>query len=111
MRPSLRVFFAGWLVALLVLLFSAPLLAGTVRVEDTPDKLDATAESSLVSLGATLPFDALVLVTTTYATASDLDGAIGRRVDAPNLVVVGIDPEHRRTSVHFGTGSGVAASD
>ncbi|HRI70819.1 MAG TPA: hypothetical protein PK156_41585 [Polyangium sp.] len=109
MRPFPR-YFSPWFALLSVLLFAPSLLAGTVRVEDASDKLAQPAETSLVSKGSSLPFDALVIVTSDYANAADLDRYVGRRVDSPNKIVVAVDPVHRRTSVHFGTGAGVPSS-
>lgn len=105
-RQTLAVCFA-----LLLLLLAPPCFAGLVHVEDPENRFDASTETSIEALGPSLPFDAVVLVTSKPASVSALDRFVGAHVGAPNLVVVGVDPVNRRSSVHFGTGVGVARSD
>src|SRR5262249_23247360 len=74
--------------------------------------LSSTDRSALESAVRDYPFD--VRVVTTAAHVSDFDRyvrSVGEQSNKPDLVVVGVDKEHRQTSVHFGKGSHIAPSE
>jgi len=65
-------------------------------------------EANLREAARAWPFDARVVVTTEMSSRADFDRYVGAQVASANMVVVGVDPTHRMTSVHFGTGTRIA---
>ncbi len=97
---------SGALLAALLIPVTAA--AGTLQVRDPSDMLTAQDEAGLREAARAWPFDARVVVTTEMSSRSALDRYVGAQVSSPNMVVVGVDPTHRFTSVHFGTGTRIA---
>lgn len=85
-----------------------PAQAGTVQVRDDADLLTPVQEAALRASGARYAFDARVLTTTRFSSRADFDRHVAAQLAGANMVVVGIDPAHRWTSVHFGTATRVA---
>ncbi|MDO9019200.1 MAG: hypothetical protein Q8S73_11640 [Deltaproteobacteria bacterium] len=83
-------------------------LAGNLQIRDPGDVLPAQEEVSLREAARAWPFDARVVVTTEMSSRADFDRYVGAQVASANMVVVGVDPTHRLTSVHFGTGTRIA---
>ena len=83
--------------------------AGTLQVRDEEHLFSSEDRAALQQDATAYPFDVRVL--TTGAHAADFDHYVGEQVGSPDMVVVGIDKEHRRTSVHFGTGSRIAPTE
>lgn len=98
--------FSGALLALV--LVPATALAGTLQIRDPGDVLPVQEEASLREAARAWPFDARLVVTTELSSRADFDRYVGAQVASPNMVVLGIDPAHHRTSVHFGTGTRIA---
>src|SRR5258708_14872142 len=104
---------AGW--SRLLLLASALFLAltafahqaraGTLQVRDETHLLSAGDTQRLQSVVSGTPFDARLVVTTEYPQAQELSRLVGSLVTEPDMVVIGLDPEHRHVQVHFGNGS------
>ena len=90
------------------LLLPASAFAGNLQVRDPGDVLPAQDEASLRADARAWPFDARVVVTTDMSSRADFDRYVGQQVGSANMVVVGVDPAHRHTSVHFGTGTRIA---
>lgn len=49
-----------------------------------------------------------VVTSSEHAETADFDRHIAAQVARPNMVVVGVDPVHRHTAVHFGRETGIA---
>jgi hypothetical protein len=79
--------------------------AGTLTVRDDARALLPADADHLRALVAQAPFDARLVITTAYADQAELSRYVAQLVSEPNMVVVGIDPQHRHVQVHFGTGS------
>jgi hypothetical protein len=90
------------------LAFSAQAAAGTLQVRDDEHVLSATDTAKIRSVVGDAPFDARLVFTSGYADAQDLGRFVGSLVDEPNMVVVGVDSQHRHVQVHFGRGTGIA---
>ncbi len=97
---------SGALLAALLIPVTAS--AGTLQVRDPSDMLTAQDEAGLRDAARAWPFDARVVVTSEMPSRASLDRYVGAQVSEPNMVVVGVDPTHRFTSVHFGTGTRIA---
>jgi uncharacterized membrane protein YgcG len=95
---------------LVAVLAPATALAGTLQIRDPGDVLPAQEEASLRQAAQAWPFDARVVVTTEMPSRAAFSRYVGAQVAGPNMVVVGVDPLHRLTSVHFGTGTRIARS-
>jgi len=95
---------------LATLLIPTTALAGTLQIRDPGDVLPAMEEANLREAARAWPFDARVVVTTEMSSRADFDRYVGNQVASANMVVVGVDPMHRMTSVHFGTGTRIARS-
>jgi hypothetical protein len=80
-----------------------------VQIRDEEGLLTPTDRTALQAEGSKYPFDVRIL--TTGAHSGDLDRYVGEQVTLPNLVVIGIDKEHRRTSVHFGGQTRIARNE
>lgn len=96
-------------IALATLLCSLTAHAGTVEVRDHVGALPLAAVDRLRDVAERYPFDLRVLVENSGKGA--LRDAVHAWTDRPGVVVVGIDPEHHGTTVHFGAGVGVPARD
>jgi hypothetical protein len=83
-------------------------LAGTLQVRDPGDALPALDEANLREAARAWPFDARVVVSSEMSSRAEFDRYIGAQVASANMVVVGVDPAHHFTSVHFGTGTRIA---
>jgi hypothetical protein len=83
--------------------------AGTLQVRDDEHLLSSDDRGTLQQEAASYPFDVRVLTSESHS--GDFDHYVGEQVGAPNMVVIGIDKEHRRTSVHFGTATRIAPSE
>ena len=77
-------------------------------MRDAASLLTPSDRSTLESAVGRYPFDVRVLTSTDYADQPSFSRYVGAQVSEPNMVVVGIDPIHHHTQVHFGTGSRVA---
>lgn len=93
-----------------VLVASASALAGTLQVRDEADLLTPAQEAQLRASGARYDFDARVLTSARLTSRADFNRHVAAQVAGPNMVVVGIDPVHRWSSVHFGTGARIASA-
>lgn len=102
-------FAAAAVVATMTLAASAS--AGALQVRDEAHVLSAESTSRLRSLVASIPFDARLVLTTEYPDAQDLARYVGSLVKEPNLVVVGVDPQHHHVQVHYGAGSHIPRSE
>jgi uncharacterized membrane protein YgcG len=85
-----------------------PAYAGTLQVRDEAHLLSAGDVHKVQSVVSGAPFDARLVVTSEYPQALDLGRMVGSLVTEPNIVVVGLDPEHRHVQVHFGNGSHIS---
>jgi hypothetical protein len=90
-------------------LLSGVAFAGTLQIKDDENLLSSADRSTLQSEAGAYPFAVRVL--TTSAHSGDFDHYVGEQVGSPDMVVVGVDKEHRHTSVHFGTASRIAPSE
>ena len=98
--------------ALLLLLLPGLAGAGRLTVEDEAKRLPAEGEpEELRAVAAAAPFDVLVIVTTKRGVEPQFSEYLASRVDGPRVVVLGIDPEHRKTALRYGTGTGLAKAD
>src|SRR4051812_7178636 len=99
--PSLRLL--ALTLAALLLAAAAPAWAGTLQIRDTANVLSEADRSALRWEGAASPFDVRVLTPSDHATVAELDRYVAAQLAKPDMVVVGVDPTHRHTAVHFGT--------
>ncbi|MDP3278234.1 MAG: TPM domain-containing protein [Deltaproteobacteria bacterium] len=83
-------------------------LAGTLQLRDDASVFSATDRASLTQAVAMYPFDVRVLSSNTFADRGTFDQYVATNVASPNMVVVGIAPTLRRTSVHFGVSTRIA---
>jgi hypothetical protein len=86
---------------------SAVASARGLQVRDQAHVLSADDVARLRSDVASAPFDARLVVTTDYADSQDLARHVEPLVSEPDMVLVGLDPQHHHVQVRFGTGSRV----
>jgi hypothetical protein len=99
------------LIALVISVFFAlPASAGTLHVSDDAGVFSAGQLSTLRRQVDGYDFDVRLVTTSSYTSKSDLGGYVHRFVTEPNIVVIGLDPQHHHVSVHFGTGTGIPDS-
>jgi len=79
--------------------------AGELQLRDEAHVFAASDAAHLRAAVAPAPFDARVVTTSAYPDQTGLSGYVRSLVSEPDMVVVGIDPEHHHVQVHFGTGS------
>jgi len=84
--------------------------AGTLQVRDDADVLTPAQETLLRGRGAQYPFDARVLTSSRFTSRADFDRHVASQLAAPDMVVVGVDPVHRWSSVHFGTATRIGTA-
>jgi hypothetical protein len=89
---------------------SAGASARELQVRDQAHLLTADDVTRLRSDVASAPFDARLIVTTEHAESQDLARYVEQYVSEPDMVLVGLDPEHHHVQVRFGTGSRVPQS-
>ncbi len=102
------------LLAALLLLFASLTVtdarAGTLQIRDEAHALAADDAARLRSVVSDAPFDARLVITRNYPESQELSRYVHSLVAEPDMVVVGVDPEHHHVQVHFGTGSGIPRS-
>jgi hypothetical protein len=79
--------------------------AGQLQLRDEAHLFGAADTARLKATVAQSPFDARVVTTTNYADQAAFSRYVDTLVSEPDMVVVGIDPDHHHVQVHFGTGS------
>lgn len=84
--------------------------AGTLQVRDDADVLTPAQETQLRGRGAQYPFDARVLTSSQFTSRADFDRHVASQLSAPGMVVIGVDPVHRWSSVHFGTATRIGTA-
>jgi hypothetical protein len=84
--------------------------AGTLQVRDSASVFSAADRAQIDAAVQRCPFDVRVVTSAEYADAASFSRYVGGLVSEPNQIVVGLDPTHRHTQVHFGTGSQIDAS-
>lgn len=89
-------------------LLVSPAFAWTTKVQDPAGILSAGEADALRA--KEFPFDVNVLVGV-YPNRQVLDQAVHNCVDGPNLLCVGIDPTHRFSYTHFGSGLNIPTSE
>jgi hypothetical protein len=101
------------IAAFLATVFALPgsAFAGTLQVRDESHVLTPEAVSHLRSIVASAPFDARLAFTSEYAEPEELSRYVGSLIHEPNMIAVGVDPQHRHVQIHYGTGSGIARSE
>jgi hypothetical protein len=85
--------------------------AGTLTVRDEAQVFNAADTAQLRAIVAQAPFDARLVTTNAYADQAGFSRFVGQLVSEPDMVVVGIDPQHHHVQVHFGKGSRIPQSD
>ncbi len=85
--------------------------AGTLTMRDEAQVFTPGDTAQLRSIVAQAPFDARLVTTNSYPDQAGFSRFVGTLVSAPNMVVVGIDPQHHHVQVHFGTGSHIAEAN
>ena len=74
-------------------------------MRDEAHVFSAGDADALRGVVARAPFDARLVTTSAYPDQAGFSRYVGSLVAEPNMVVVGIDPQHRHVQVHFGTGT------
>ena len=108
---SLRAALVALALVVSTVAFASAAHAGTLRVEDDAKDLTSQNIQQIQKVLGDAPFDGRLVVTTQYEDAKDLSRYVGSLVTSPDLVVVGLDPEHRHVQVHFGTGSNIPRTE
>jgi hypothetical protein len=85
--------------------------AGSLVLRDEAQILTPADAAQLKAIVAQAPFDARLVTTTNYADPAGFSRFVGTMVSEPNMVVVGIDPQHHHVEVHFGTASRIPEAD
>jgi len=88
-----------------------PASAGVVQFRDSSTLLTSSDEAQLRAASRSLPFDVRIVTSSAHASRTAFDEYVHLQVTEPNLVVFGIDPAHRLTSVHVGTATRIAPSE
>jgi hypothetical protein len=89
----------------------APARAGTLQIRDDAHVLSAGDVGKLRAVVGAAPFDARLVATSEYPDSADLSRYVHSLVREPNLVAVGVDPEHRHVQVHFGVATHIPHSE
>jgi len=103
-----------WLAPVLavgLLAVAADANAGTLTMRDEAQVFSPGDTAQLRGIVAKAPFDARLVTTNSYADQAGFSRFVGTLVSEPNMVVVGIDPQHHHVQVHFGTGSHIPQAD
>ncbi|MGD0530011.1 MAG: hypothetical protein ABSE49_33055, partial [Polyangiaceae bacterium] len=85
--------------------------AGSLVVRDEAQILTPVDQQQLRAIVTQAPFDARLVTTTSYVDEAGFSRFVGTLVSEPNMVVVGLDPQHHHVQVHFGAASHIAESD
>jgi len=84
--------------------------AGRLQVTDEAHLLSSSDVSALQATASRWSFDTHVLVTVAPSKAS-LESRAHAWVDAPNVVVIALDPQHHSIITRFGNGTNVRSGD
>jgi len=99
------------ILAVGMLAMAADANAGTLVLRDEAQILTPADAAQLKASVAQAPFDARLVTTTNYADPAGFSRFVGMMVSEPNMVVVGIDPQHHRIEVQFGTATRIPEAD
>jgi hypothetical protein len=94
-----------------LLAVAADASAGTLTMRDEAQVFSASDTAHLRGIVAQAPFDARLVTTNSYPDQAGFSRFVGTLVSEPNMVVVGIDPQHHHVQVHFGVGSHIAEAN
>src|ERR1700722_18266617 len=98
-------------LALGLLAIAVDASAGTLTLRDEAQVLTPGDAEQLRAIVAKAPFDARLATTTAYADQAGFSHYVGMLVSSPDMVAVGIDPQHHHVQVHFGTGSHIPQTE
>jgi hypothetical protein len=84
--------------------------AGTLQIRDEARLLAGDDAARLRATLADAPFDGRLVFTSSYPDAQELSRYVASLMSEPDMVVVGVDPQHHHVQVHFGTGSRIPSS-
>jgi hypothetical protein len=107
----LRRRFLAPVLAVGLLAVAADANAGSLVLRDEAQIFTPADTEQLRAIVAKAPFDARLVTTSNYADQPGFSRFVGQLVSGPNMVVVGIDPQHHHVQVHFGTGSHIPQAD
>lgn len=96
------------LLAVTAVLSASVAVAGTLQIRDESALLTPADRVQLQNSARAYPFDVRVVITSALPSRAAFDRYIHHQVTEPDLMVIGIDPVHRATSVHFGRGMRIA---
>jgi len=94
-----------------LLAVAADASAGTLTMRDEAQVFSASDTAQLRGIVAQAPFDARLVTTNNYPDQAGFSRFVGTLVSEPNMVVVGLDPQHHHVQVHFGVGSHIAEAN
>lgn len=92
------------------LFLSSNALAGTLQLRDGADLFTSDEEAALRASGSRYSFDARVLTDTRSPSRAAFDRQVAAQLSSPGMIVVGVDPVHRWTAVHYGTSTRIATT-
>jgi hypothetical protein len=81
--------------------------AGFFQVKDTAGMFGQADAEMMRDRLAKYPFDVRVVTNATLGSRNAFDRFVQDQIISPTMVVVGLDPAARRTSVHFGKATGI----
>lgn len=93
-----------------MLFWSTTALAGELSVRDSANWIPENDVAQLRSDSKEWPFDVNILIEN-VSSLSALENDAHGLVNKPDVMVIAIDPTHRKTVVRFGSATGVRASD
>jgi hypothetical protein len=105
------VLYAIVLVTLAALTVAHSAAAGTLEIRDERHILSASDAARLRAVVQAAPFDARLALTSDFADSRELSRYVGSILTTGNMIAVGLDTQHHRVQVHFGTASGVPQAD
>ncbi len=85
--------------------------AGSLVLRDEAQILTPADAAQLKAVVAQAPFDARLVTTTNYADEARFSRFVGTMLSEPNMVALGIDPQHHHVEVHFGTATHIPEAD
>jgi uncharacterized membrane protein YgcG len=95
---------------LTAMLLSTLAIAGEAQFRDSAELLAPLERQIVANHAADYPFDVRVLTTSDYPSTDQFESYVRSQLNGSNVVIVGIDPTHRRTAVYCGASTRIEAS-
>lgn len=99
----------GAVAVAIALLVASPAIAspGDVKIHDNAGVLDSAGKDAVTAAAKASPFEVHVLTVMSAPSSFEFERQVSGAVNGPNVLAIGVEMQHRITTVMYGAASGV----